>query len=203
MKNYLMYNGNKYEIDEENAKNIIKASTEKGTKKLADISVGDTFKIADMEFVVLENLEGKTAVILKDALHETVQFGNNNNYDGSNVDKLCLKFAEKIATIIGEENLIEHEVDLTAANGMKCYGVVTRKCSLLTLDRVRHYCNILCENSTSKWEWLATSNGTPKWGNDAWVVCVSPGGCFGDDNSGCGNHGVRPFCIFDSNIFVS
>lgn len=203
MENYLMYNGNKYEINEENAKNFIKASAEKGTKKLADISVGDTFKIADMEFVVLEHVEGKTAVISKDVIEENTRFGNNNNYDGSYVDKLCLKFAEKIATFIGEENLIEHEVDLTAANGMKCYGIVTRKCSLLTLDRVRDYCNILCENPTDKWEWLATPSGTPKWGSNDYALCVSPDGRVSNNGGDWSFYGVRPFCIFVSNIFVS
>lgn len=202
MKNYLMYNGNKYEIDEENAKNFINASTEKGTKKLADISVGDTFKIADMEFVVLENLDGKTAVILKDTLEDSAKFGANNNYDGSNVDKLCKKFAEKISKIVGDENLIQHEVDLTAANGMKCYGVITRKASLLTLERVRRYCDILCEHPTDKWEWLATPSGTPKRGTDDYAFCVSPRGLLGI-NSFYHDIGVRPFCIFDSTISVS
>lgn len=203
MKNYIMYNGNQYEISEETAKELIKASANNGTRKLEDVTVGDTFKIADMEFVVLEHLEGKTAVILKNALHESVKFGSNNNYDGSNVDKLCGKFAEKLSVIIGEKNLLEHEVDLTSANGMKCYGVVTRKCSLLTLDRVRHYVDILCENRTEKWEWLATASGTNKWGSDEFVICVSPLGGVGDYYGGWGDLAARPFCILDSNISVS
>lgn len=203
MKNYLMYGGNQYEISEEVAENFIKTLANNGSKKLAEFEVGDTIKIADLEFVVLEHFDGKTAVILKDTLDDSIKFGANNNYDGSNVDKLCKKFAEKISKIVGDENLIDHEVDLTAANGMKCYGVITRKVSLLTLDRVRRYCDILRENSTDKWEWLATPSGTPQWGTDDCAFCVSPRGNIFNYRSFYNRFAVRPFCIFDSNIFVS
>ena len=203
MKDYLMHNGKKYEISTETATELARIFGNKDTPRLSDFAVGDIVNIEDMEFLVLEQLDGKTAVIFKGLLYEREQFGNNNNnYDGSNVDNLCNEVATKIAKIVGEENIYEHEVDLTANNGMKCYGTIMRKASLLTVERVRKYADVLSEHSTNKWEWLSTPCGTQKWGTKDWILCVAPSGYF--DNYGYGNYfGVRPFCILNSNIFVS
>ena len=103
---------------------------------------------------------------------------------------------------MGAENLIGHTVDLTADDGLKCYGSVTRKMSLLTAEQYRKYVYLIDEHKLDKWWWLATAWSTPKHDDTSWIKCVSPRGniYYGiyDRNSG-----VRPFCILKSNIFVS
>ena len=203
MTNYIIVNGIKYEITEEKAQELLKGFAFKDNKELGKVKVGDTFKVGAYEFIVLEHLHnGQTVAIMKDLLIDDEKFGDNNNYNGSNVDNICNEFAQKLETLIGAENLIEHTVDLTSANGMTCYGKVERKVSLLTLENLRKYGNVLCKHRLEKWWWLSTAMGTEKWGTKTWCACVSPYGDVYFSLCGSGN-GVRPFCIFSTNIFVS
>ena len=118
---------------------------------LADIPVAEPFKIGKHEFFVMEHRNGTTAVMLKSLLRESEKFGDNNNYDGSNADKICNDFAKEIANIVGEENIVEHTVDLTSDDGLDDYGQIKRKMSLLTCDLYRRYVRILDKHKISKW----------------------------------------------------
>ena len=131
MNNSLMLNGKQIDLTEAQIKEI-KQSFGMGNIQLSEISEGETFKIGEHEFILLELSDDTATVILKDLLHESESFGENNNYNDSNVDKLCVEFGEKIETLVGKENLVEHTVDLTADDGLKCYGSIKRKISLLT-----------------------------------------------------------------------
>ena len=104
---------------------------------LEKIAVGETFKLGEYEFIVLEHSDDTTAVILKDLLFYSEEFGKNNNYNGSNVDRLCIEFGEKIKSLVGEGNLVEHTVDLTSDDGLKDCGTVKRFMSLITCDMYR------------------------------------------------------------------
>ena len=201
MKNYISLNGTKIELTAEQVAEMQK-SLGIGQVKLKDIPVGEPFKIGDYELVVLEHSEETTAVILKELLHKDKQFGKNNNFENSNADKLCQEFGKKLSAIIGEENLIEHTVDLTSDDGLKDYGSIKRKMSLLTANLYRRYVEILDKHKIKAWWWLATAHSTPTHDSSSWVKCVSP---VGDTNSlnYDFNFGVRPFCILNSNIFVS
>ena len=197
-ESYLYVDGKKIPLSEEQIR-IIKG----GEKKLGELVPGKEFKVGDYEFVVLTHSEDNTAAIFKDLLHASQKFGENNNYDGSNVDALCNKFAEEIKGIIGADNLIEHIVDLTSDDGLKDYGVVRRYASLLTAEDYRMHVKILDKHKPDAWWWLATAHSTPTHENALWVKCVSPRGVIGNNLFNIGNLGVRPFCIFNSNIFVS
>ena len=201
MKNYISLNGTKIELTAEQVAEMQK-SLGIGQVRLKDIPVGETLKIGNYEFVVLEHSKETTALILKDLLHEEKQFGKNNNFENSNVDKLCEAFGKEIACIIGENNLIEHTVDLTSDDGLKDYGSIKRKISLLTTNLYRRYVEILDKHKIKAWWWLATAYSTPMHDSSSWIKCVSPVGRidYGNVNS---NNGVRPFCILNSNIFVS
>ena len=201
MKNYLDLNGNKIALTDAQVEGI-KKSFGLGSKELGKVDVGKTAKIGEFEFVVLEHSAETTAVILKGLYKESEEFGKNNNFDGSDADKHCREFEKKLAKIIGSENIIEHKVDLTADDGLKCYGTVRRKVSLLTADLYRRYVDILDEHNPEKWWWLATPWSTPKHGCSSTVKCVSPSALLGNYDY-CINGGVRPFCILKSSIFVS
>ena len=200
MKNYISINGQKTELTEEQVQQI-RASFGLSVK-LADVAVGDTVKIGDHELIVLEQSGDTTAVICKDFI-ETCTFGDSNNYDGSKVDKLCSEFATKLAKIVGEYDVILHTVDLTADDGLKDYGSVKRYASLLTTERYRRYVYTLDKFKPDAWWWLATPYSTPTHDHTSWVKCVSPSGDVYVDCYFYDVNGVRPFCILNSNIFVS
>lgn len=201
MKNYISINGQKTELTEEQVQQI-RASFGLASMRLSEVAVGDTVKIGDYELIVLEQSGDTTAAICKDFI-ETSIFGDSNNYDGSEVDKLCNKFATDLAEIVGEYNVILHTVDLTADDGLKDYGYVKRHASLLTAERYRRYVYTLDKFKPDAWWWLATPYSTPAHEHTAWVKCVSPSGCIFIDFCIYGGIGVRPFCILNSNIFVS
>ena len=200
MKNFISINGQKTELTEEQVQQI-RASFGMSVQ-LADVAVGDTVKIGDYELIVLEQSGDTTAVICKDFI-ETCTFGDSSNYDGSKVDKMCSEFATKLAKIIGEDNVILHTVDLTADDGLKDYGSVQRYASLLTADLYRRYVYTLDKFKPDAWWWLATPYSTPTHDHTSWVKCVSPSGVIDFDNYRYYDFGVRPFCILNSNIFVS
>ena len=201
MKNYISINGQKIELTDEQVEKF-RGSFELPCVKLADVPVGETFKIGSREFVVLEHSGGTTAVILKNLL-KNQQFGTNNNYDGSYVDATCNKFADEIEESVGKGNLCLHTVDLTADDGLKCYGSIRRKASLLTTEKYRRFVYTLDKHKLAAWWWLATAYSTPAHGYERAVKCVAPSGCVNYIYCNIDDSGVRPFCILKSNIFVS
>ena len=202
MKNYICINDQKIEMTTEQLELIRVALAPNKKNRLRDIVVGDTFKIGEHELVVLEQSGDTAAVIRKDLLEKSMKFGSNNNFDGSDVDRKCSAFAQEIAAIIGEKNIVEHTVDLTSDDGLKDYGKVRRKASLLTAELYRRYVEILDKHKIKKWWWLATPFSTPKHDGASWVKCVAPSGFVNYVYYGNGR-GVRPFCILKSDIFVS
>lgn len=202
MKNYIKINNQKIALTNEQVKEI-QQCLGSNSLKLADIPAGETFKIDKYEFIVLEQSNDTTTVILKNLLFESKEFGQCNNYKGSYVDELCSDFANVIAEFIGKENLIEHTVDLTSDDGLKDYGKIKRSMSLLTTDLYRRYVEILDKHKLDKWWWLATADSTPTHYISKLVKCVSPSGRISCNGYYDGINGVRPFCILKSNIFVS
>ena len=201
MKNYIKIGNTKIELTEEQVAEI-KSGVNVDSTKLSSVGVGETFKVGEYEFVVLEHSKETTAVILKGLLFNGKEFGKNNNYSNSNIDVLCNDFANKIKGIIGANNLVEHTVDLTSDDGLRDYGDIRRCASLLTANHYRRYVEILDKHKIDKWWWLATAHSTSAHENELWSKCVSPRGNFNCDYYDF-DFGVRPFCIFNSNIFVS
>ena len=201
MKNYICLGGQNIELSDAQVTNI-KKLLGTGEVRLKDIPEGEPFRIGNYEFVVLEHSKKTAAVIFKELLHKEKQFGKSNNYENSYVDEICEKFGKEIAEAIGESNLIEHTVDLTSDDGLKDYSKIKRKMSLLTTELYRRHVEILDKYKIENWWWLATAYSTPTHEDDCWVKCVSPYGLISSDD--CSNDGgVRPFCILNSDIFVS
>ena len=203
MENYIVINGVTYELVERTGLVTVPGSGLVAGPKLSDIPTGETFKLGDHEMIVLEQSGDTTAVIRKELLVDSVVFGKNNRYEGSNVDAECNKFADEIAAMVGAENLVEYTVDLTSDDGLKDYGKIRRRASLLTADLYRRYVEILDKHKIDKWWWLATPHSTARHENASWVKCVAPSGCISCGSCGIDYYGVRPFCILKSNIFVS
>lgn len=199
LKNYICINGNKTELTKEQLKQlgIIAENC-----YLSDD--GKVAHIGDYEFIVIKRDEkiGTVELLLKETLEDKI-FGETNDFRESEIKEFLEDFAEKISKIIGEENLVEHIVDLTADDGLKCYGAIKSKMSLMTAQMARENVEILDEFNPKKWWWLVTPFSTPKREDSTWVKCVSPRGIIHYDISNFNNYGVRPFCIVKSSIFVS
>lgn len=199
-KNYICINGKKTELTKEQLKQL---GIIPETCYLSDD--GKIAHIGEYEFIVIKTDDklGTTSLLMKETLGEEMNFGSNNDYRTSEIKKFLDKFADEISDIIGKENLVEHLVDLTADDGLKCYGTIKAKMSLFTANMVRENVDILDEFKLDEWWWTCTPYSTPKHENESWVKCVSPHGNFGGGFSGCNYRCVRPFCIVKSSIFVS
>lgn len=201
MKNYLCFNGKKIPLTEEQIDSIKKQFAP--CKRLGDVTVGETAKIGEHEYIVLKHEYGRTCLLMCDFL-KTMKFGKPSDYKESDVKVVLDEFAEELAEIVGADNIYTHSVDLTADDGLKCYGATTARVSLLTCDLYREFVEIIDKHKVKDWWWTATAFSTPKHGYDTAVKCVSPSGCVNDIYSSNSNSiGVRPFCILNSDIFVS
>lgn len=170
-------------------------------KTLAEIKIGETFKVADIEFIKFADENGNTIAVAKESVFDS-QFGNNNNFAKSQVkSRLESEILPKITGAIGAENIVEHEVDLLSLDGDDKRGKVNCKISIPTFDFYRHNVKIFDKYMIDDWWWLATPDTTTKHYNDFWALCVSPLGYVG--GYGCNrDYGVRPFIVFVSSISV-
>lgn len=196
-KSYLVINGNKTELTREQLKQL-GIITE--TAYLSED--GKIAHIGKYEFIVIKTDKkiGTVELLLRGTLGD-MAFGKNNDFRTSDIKKRLDAFAEEISEIVGKENIVEHMVDLTADDGLKCYGTTKARMSLLTANMARENVDILDEFKLDGWWWLATPCSTPKHNNNRWIKCVSPSGIYGDYYDDY--NGVRPFCIFKSSIFQS
>ena len=170
--------------------------------KLADVKIGDVFKINDIEFIKMSEKDGVVEAVTKDIVFKS-DFGTDNDFANSTVLKrLNKEFLPKIIEIVGAENVVEFETDLTTLDGLKPYPKMLSKISLPTFDFYRKNVEIFDKHKVNKWWWLATADSAKPHYEPVWVVCVSPRGYVNiiyiiDD------FGVRPFLNFVSEIFVS
>ena len=200
MKNYVCINGKKTELTKEQMK-LLGIGEETAVSMSED---GKIVKIGEYEFIVLKNDKtlGTVELLLKSSL-KSMSFGDNNDYRTSEVRKVVEDFGAKIEKIVGADNLIEHTVDLVALSGLKDFGGITAKMSLLTFDKARENIETLDEHKLDCWWWLATAWSTKKHDIEYGVSCVAPSGYLNGDGSRCNYCGVRPFCVLKSSIFQS
>ncbi len=201
MKNYICINGIKTELTEDQMKRL-----EILNEPVATLSDDGTIaKIGEYKFIVLKNDKTLNTVelLLKNTLGGDIVFGDTCDFKTSNVKGILDTFTKQVEEIVGADNLLTHNVDLTTLDGLKDYGRVKTKMSLLTLAQYQEYVEILDRDILGDWWWLATPWSAPKHNYEKAVLCVSPRGDV-NFNYGYGSgNGVRPFCVLKSNIFVS
>ena len=202
MKNYLCLDDKKIELTEKQLKEIKDSFVKK--RRLGDVPAGDIVGIGSYEFIVLDHIDGKARLLMKDLYKEDVKFGPDNNYKNSDVKKICDEFAKELEDLVGSDNIISHKVDLTSLDGLRTYDACYAKCSLMTFDMARSYVDILDRYKLDQYWWLCTPWSTPEHGHSSTVCIVSPSGDINYDNYFYYyGYGVRPFCILKSDIFVS
>lgn len=164
---------------------------------------GDTFKVAGIEFIKFPDVDGMTPVVARNILFNS-RFGDNNDLRSSDAMKrLKEEILPKICDAIGEENVCTFHTDLTAWDGLKPYGVMEEKISLVTMDFYRNNVEIFDKYPVRGWWWLATPDTAQPHGDPDWILCGSPSGYIRNGNCIYGGIGVRPVLYFKSSIFGS
>lgn len=189
----------------EKAKELVAMLEEKEAADKVELSTVDPGNVIDLgedEFVVLDHDEGGTLVISKEIMKEDVKFGENTDFNGSNVQYVLYKdILPKMEDVVGSENILPQTIKLTTIDNQNVYEDVTGKIRLLTFDEARKYNLLIVNEDLGDYWWLMT----PWTSKDRWeypVAVVSPVGNF---SNGFGNscNGVRPVLYLKSNIFVS
>ena len=174
--------------------------------KLGTLDVGDEFDIGDETFIVLEKFEDKNwvGVIRKDFLPDNREFGNNSNWRNSPIRKyLNDTYYKELTDIVGKENIIEMERDLTSLDGLDDYDTCIDKISLLTASEYAKYHKTLgLKSNYPNWQWLITAVSTPSNNYSSLVCYIRSDGVLDWDNCNYCRH-VRPFCVLNSSVLVS
>ncbi len=172
--------------------------------ELSQLPVGDVFKIGEHDFIVLEQMNGQTAVISKGFMAENKKFDEDTrDYNKSSLKVLIESEIQPIIENgVGAENLVEHEVDLTSVDMQNEFGCCTCKVRPITFDEARKYNPLLVNKNLNDWWWTCTPWSTKECGWEYSLAVVSSSGYFSRSSSRS-YIGVRPFCILKSNIFVS
>lgn len=189
----------------EKAKELVAMLEEKEIKdkvELSTVAPGGVIDLGEDEFVVLDHDEGGTLVISKDFMEEGVEFGNNTDFNGSNVQRVLYEgILPKIEAAVGKDSILSQTVKLTTVDNQNIYEDVTGRIRLLTFDEVRKYNPLIVNKDLDDYWWTMT----PWTSNDRWkypIAVVSPVGGIDDRNCNHG-YGVRPVLYLKSNIFVS
>lgn len=172
-----------------------------GNVQLSTLKAGETFSPGDHEWVVLEQSGDTTAVIHKDCLEDLRRFDeSSNNWITSEIRKwLNGEFAEEIADEIGEDNLVKHTPDLSTDDGTEAYGTCKDKVSLISYSSYRKYRKFIPK--TDKWYWTLTAYSSEV--DTSFVRYVNWNGSLDYLGVDINDGGVRPLCIFKSNIYVT
>ena len=165
----------------------------------SEITAGETFVVAGIEFIKFPEKDGKFVAVAKDSLGDKAFDNNSNDFSQSSLfEYLNKEILPKIEAEVGAENVLEFETDLFSLDGHRKYGVMKSRIGLPTFDFYRENREIFDKHHLDDWWWLSTPNG-----EKFYVVCVAPSGGVNDLNSYCNHLGVRPFLLFSSSIFVS
>lgn len=176
----------------------------KNKVELSTLASGDVFEIGKNDFIVLEQIGAETKIISKNFMAEDIVYDEDSrDYNKSNLKEIIEdKIQPIIESEVGENNLVEHTVELTSVDMQHEFDDCKCKVRPITFDEVRKYNNLLPNKELDDWWWTCTPWSTAERGWTYSMTVVSSAGYFGNY---CCNYyrGVRPVCILKSNIFVS
>lgn len=176
----------------------------KNKVELSTLAPGDVFEIGKNDFIVLEQMSFETKVISKDFMAENIVYDEDSrDYNESNLKKVIEDEIQPIIeSEVGENNLVEHTVELTSVDMQHEFDDCKCKVRPITFDETRKYNNLLPNKELDDWWWTCTPWSTAERGCKYSIAVVSSAGYFNFDYCDY-NYGVRPVCILKSNIFVS
>lgn len=191
----------------EKARELVRMLEDKERERkvvLSSLNPGDTFKIGEHDFIVLNQGKDCTEVISKRLMAENKSFDSDTmDYAKSSLKELIEKEIQPvIEENIGAGNIIEHSVDLTSVDNQNEFGSCKCKVRPITFDEARKYSDLLPDESLRCWFWTCTPWSVKKRGALYETAVVSPSGCICPASCD-GDYGIRVFCVLKSNIFVS
>ena len=159
------------------------------------LSAGERFIFKGFEWITLDNnVDGGVLAIMASSWNEEeYRFDEDccNNYAKSSLRR---KLLNELLPVLGEDNLIPHEVNLVADNGDDRYGTVTDRVFILSCDEYRKYRKNV--PLLPEWMWTCTPWYIPNSGNGSNVRYVNTDGFLGGNNAYSTN-GVAPACVFN------
>lgn len=176
----------------------------KNKVELSTLASGDVFEIGKNDFIVLEQIGAETKIISKNFMAEDIVYDEDSrDYNKSNLKEIIEdKIQPIIESEVGENNLVEHTVELTSVDMQHEFDDCKCKVRPITFDEARKYNNLLPNKELDDWWWTCTPWSTTERGWKYGMAVVSSAGYI-INNRCCSNNGVRPVCILKSNIFVS
>ena len=164
-------------------------------ENITALTPGTCFHFKGFEWIVLNNnVDGGVLGIMTSAWNnKEYSFDDDgcNNYAKSSLRR---KLRDELLPVLGEDNLIPHEVDLVADNGDDRYGTVTDRVFILSCDEYRKYRKHV--PLLPEWMWTCTP----------WYISDAGGGYsirFVGANgylrivSAYYSYGVAPACVFN------
>ena len=182
---------------------LLEKQEKTGNVELSTLKRGEVFQTTGKrKYKVLEQYGDTTKIISLDLVKENVEFGDNTDYNKSNVKKLCdIEILKDFEEEFGAESIEEHTVDIITVDGQKV-GSVKCKIRPITFDEAREYTDITPNNDLNDWYWTLSPWSTEERGWSKSCTVVSPSGSIFSISCSF-EGGVRPVCILKSNIFVS
>lgn len=177
----------------------------KNKVELSTLAPGDVFEIGKNDFIVLEQMSFETKVISKDFMAEDIVYDEDSrDYNESNLKEVIEDEIQPIIeSEVGENNLVEHTVELTSVDMQHEFDDCKCKVRPITFDETRKYNNLLPNKELDDWWWTCTPWSTAERGCKYSIAVVSSAGNFYYGFCNYFGRGVRPVCILKSNIFVS
>ena len=181
-------------------------------KKLAKLSPGRIFNFAGEKFVVMEQRDGSTFVLLAQS-KESCPFNDKDNVENRN-DYTCSTLKERIdkwvealpRTSAEAAAILPFEVDLSCTDRSKSYGSITVKAAPLTLWQYGQFKELIPLNEDD-WYWLVTPWAcrwlrSPFTGSASrvWDVLTNGDYCLSYASD---SYGIRPALLLNSDLLVS
>ena len=159
------------------------------------LPAGSHFNFKGFEWITLDNnVDGGVLAIMASAWNgEEYRFDADccNNYAKSSLRR---KLLTELLPVLGEDNLIPHEVNLVADNGDDRYGTVTDRVFILSCDEYRKYRKNV--PLLPEWMWTCTPWYITDSGHSINVRGVNAGGNLNYNNAS-NTDGVAPACVFN------
>ena len=165
------------------------------------LAPGTHFMFTNYEWIVLDiNVDGGVLAIMASAWNNKEYSFDNDGFNNYAKSSLRRKLLNELLPVLGEDNLIPHEVDMVADNGDDRYGTVTDRVFILSCDEYRKYRKHV--PLLPEWMWTCTPWYISDTGSGYDVRVVNTDGYL-SGNSANSSNGVAPACIFNPEKLVA
>lgn len=165
------------------------------------LTPGTHFTFKSYEWIVLDNnVDGGVLAIMTSAWNNEEYGFDDGGYNNYAKSSLRRKLLNELLPVLGEDNLIPHEVDLVADNGDDRYGTVTDRVFILSCDEYRKYRKHI--PLFPKWIWTCTPWYISDAGSGYGVRGVGTDGNLYFNNAGYSG-GVAPACVFNPEKLIA